>query len=418
MKNILITIILACVGILASCSDDSPGKGGKESKPRSPIELTSETRAIAENLKEFYALYTKDVASYVDSPSSDSKKGNFICSPLGAAMVFGMTANGVDELTQEYFCKYLGVSDIPTLNDFAFTLIAQLPKADDLSNCKIANSIWVNSIHSLTLSDDFSQRMKNKYFSSIFYSDLSTISGVNAPAQWCADILGDNNLFPPNSVNRDCIAILMNALYLKTPWQNVRFETENTSKSVFHGMSGDTMVDMMKSNCDFAYISDSEYFTLCSLSLGNGTFSFDILIPQKDISIKEATEKLTSNLLEEMKSILKREPAVYRFPKFNLQKYIPITEVLGCNNITDLSGLLKFTMFKEGEASYLSKYYQTTSLSVDEVGAEIKSVSVGELASTSPVFSYREVNIDRPFFFFINEYSTGACLLSGRITDL
>ncbi|MDE6096114.1 MAG: hypothetical protein K2G52_07995 [Muribaculaceae bacterium] len=32
--------------------------------------------------------------------------------------------------------------------------------------------------------------------------------------------------------------------------------------------------------------------------------------------------------------------------------------------------------------------------------------------------SEQHVRLDRPFFFFIQENSTGACLLSGRITDI
>ena len=35
-----------------------------------------------------------------------------------------------------------------------------------------------------------------------------------------------------------------------------------------------------------------------------------------------------------------------------------------------------------------------------------------------PVEDKVTVKIDRPFFFFINEYSTTACIVSGRIANI
>ncbi|MEZ3551557.1 MAG: hypothetical protein K1W02_12690 [Muribaculaceae bacterium] len=65
---------------------------------------------------------------------------------------------------------------------------------------------------------------------------------------------------------------------------------------------------------------------------------------------------------------------------------------------------------------------QAASFSIDETGAEAAAVSSGELIDTSPGSidpnHLYTVKVDRPFFFFINEFSSGACVLSGRISDL
>lgn len=65
-------------------------------------------------------------------------------------------------------------------------------------------------------------------------------------------------------------------------------------------------------------------------------------------------------------------------------------------------------------------YSQATSFKVDETGAEAAAITAGgNFATATPTEpEVIEINVDHPFYFSINEYSTGACIISGRITQL
>ncbi|MCM1139590.1 MAG: hypothetical protein NC453_13550, partial [Muribaculum sp.] len=59
------------------------------------------------------------------------------------------------------------------------------------------------------------------------------------------------------------------------------------------------------------------------------------------------------------------------------------------------------------------------SFGIDEAGVEAAAAT--EITGWSSAMPGAEPTfrmVDQPFYFFITEYSTGACLLSGRIADL
>ena len=81
---------------------------------------------------------------------------------------------------------------------------------------------------------------------------------------------------------------------------------------------------------------------------------------------------------------------------------------------------LKSTLILPSESLKL-KFIHKTYFEVNENGAEAAAVTaLGyiEADSDSAPTPIKEVVFDRPFYFFITEVSTGACVLSGRIADL
>ena len=60
------------------------------------------------------------------------------------------------------------------------------------------------------------------------------------------------------------------------------------------------------------------------------------------------------------------------------------------------------------------------SFSIDETGAEAAAVTSEEFFNSVNIDKdgFATVKVDSPFYFFITEWSTGACILSGRIANL
>ncbi len=81
--------------LFSACSDDNDQS---EIETRRPIELSQQTRATAGDLLEFYVNFTIDMAK---SGDADIKNENIAVSPISAAMVFAMTANGIEGSNQK-----------------------------------------------------------------------------------------------------------------------------------------------------------------------------------------------------------------------------------------------------------------------------------------------------------------------------
>lgn len=191
MKKINL-IISSCMIVLGAfipiaCSSDSIDNGPDNVTPnkRVDIQLSSETRAAARSLMDFYIGFTTDAANFVDNDASFTSK-NFSVSPLSASMVLAMIANGTDQEVQTKIAGYLGTSDINALNELAEILLTELPKLDNQTELKLANSIWVNNQFKLT--DSFSSLMNKEYEAIISYNDFKgninkVIKDIN---KWCS----------------------------------------------------------------------------------------------------------------------------------------------------------------------------------------------------------------------------------------
>lgn len=410
--------LLAVPVLLSSCSSDGPEIDDKTPNERTRIELTAQTRAAATGLLDFYARFTTDMTDYIDGQAGEKNK-NVVVSPLSAAIVFAMTANGVDEKSQKEYTEYLGVNDIESLNDLCRVLLDRLPEADNTSLFNLANSVWVNSGMGMTLNKDYSERVSSKYDAEIRYQDFRDEAGtLEALNNWCASNTGNRITSHFKEVNSGNLAILINALYFKGKWHNEIFDASRTKPETFHGLNGDSEVMMMESDFyEGTYANDGE-FEYLTLNFGNESYRLEIVLPaSSDASRRSATGI-------DYKKIADLRRASYGT---SVKAYIPKFKVEGQQNLNGMleaigkSPLLSFdmTMFTTPTGGSI-RYMQSTFFSVDETGTEVAAVTSGEIdgAAFPTEVEQAIVHVDRPFYFFISEFSTGACILSGRIADL
>ena len=81
-----------CVGVagmlsgFSSCSSEAAPREEREERPvpnkRVDIELSARTRAVADNLRDYYVGFTTDAVRYVDNHPEEKKNPNVIVSPL------------------------------------------------------------------------------------------------------------------------------------------------------------------------------------------------------------------------------------------------------------------------------------------------------------------------------------------------
>lgn len=380
------------------------------------IMLPGETRAAAENLKDFYVEFTTDAVRYVDS-SKERGNGNVIVSPLSASMVLAMVANGVEGEVRNEIADYLGVSDISALNSLSNILLTELPKADNRTDLIIANSLWVDNLYKLT--EDYSRIMTSDYL-----AEIKSENFTGSPAKvlkminnWCSDKTDGliKEMLP--ELNPLTLAVILNAVNFKGEWADQAFLREDTQVKAFHGESGDSEVEMMYSRPKYRKYSSDDLFEAFYLDFGNSAFSLMVVLPKEGVSSTKANELLTTEEFSKLENEASIKEVYIHFPKFRMDSKLELGDILAMGRFSGITNDLTFNMFEpsvEGKVIYR----QGSSLEIDESGAKLVASTSGEIVYGSPASPTIGVTVDRPFYFFLKEKSTGACILSGRITDL
>ncbi len=409
-------IALLMLSMFMGCQSDSPEDSPKVTVSRMAIELDSKTRATAYDLVDYYRRFTIDMVEYVDN-KEDIKDKNVVVSPLSAAMVLAIAANGVDETSQHNYMEYLGVNDIECLNSYSRILLDRLPESDNTSLFRMENSIWVNKDSNLKLSERYASEMSSDYSCDIFYQDFSDVNAsVDALNKWCAANTGSRISNHFENLDPNVLAVILNAVCFKGRWVDNLFNKSDTKEDIFHGLKGDGKAYMMESGFNESLYSEYDGFEFFSLKFGNGAFSLDIILPPA----AETSARLDLAKIKQLLGSSYETSVKVYMPRFNISGNGDISgmlESIGRGGL-NVAKLIMFTSLRDGVISYR----QSASFSVDESGAVAASVTSGTIMSGAAVSNGHKqkvvVKVDRPFYFFISEFSTRACILSGRVADI
>lgn len=235
------------------------------------------------------------------------------------------------------------------------------------------------------------------------------------------------DLIPAGAIKRDTRLTLVNALYLRAPWEK-EFDEKATKNEPFlaRGTESVEVPMMMKqSSCGYARRGD---FEIVTRPYWGGELQFVILLPGDPKGLPGLEKALTPKLLEECTHLPSRE-VILHLPKFRLE---PGTMALDAS----LKTLGMKTAFDEprGSANFdrmaprkpndylaIDAVLHKTFLALDEKGTEAAAATAVVMAMRGMVMPEKakpvEVRVDRPFVFAIQHVPSGACLFLGRVND-
>ena len=248
--------------------------------------------------------------------------------------------------------------------------------------------------------------------------------------QWIADQTKGKikDMVPKRQPSPDTRLALVNALYLKAPWEKA-FETEATKPDTFLLRGRDAVqVPTMFTAQRLGFAQRDGYKVVSLLYLG-GELQLVLLVPDQPAGLGSLEKTLTADALADCTRLTEREVRLH-LPKFKLE---PPTvslgkslQSLGLNTAFDLpTGSANFDrMAPRKPNDYLSigEVLHKTWLALDENGTEAAAATVVLmlLASSPPPRNEPppiEVRVDRPFLFAIQHVPSGTCLFLGRVTD-
>ena len=392
-----------------------------------PIEsLVAEAPSVPlTDLAEGFALRMMNLAN------ADNVDENVLVSPLSAALALGMTMNGANGETLDAMLTGLGYEgqSLKDVNSYLASVSRSLA-ANDQVTIELANSIWAR--------EDYSPLKRSFYelVSEYYGADIFPLTGVDPINEWVADATHDKitNLLgdlPPGAA-----LVLVNALYFNGTWLDP-FDESDTQPSDFRAPGGDVQADTMHiTSEDIRYKRGLDYEAV-AIPYEDEHTSLYVVVPN-DESLDAFSESLLAGssggyydwnwdtdsfewVEDESETLfsgfLGGEVAL-ALPKFSFEFKRILDEdlnALGMGIIFD-SSAADFTNFAEGKAPWVATVVQKTFIDVNEEGTEAAAATAVVMRDGAAATSY-ELDVDRPFVFFVRDDDTGTILFAGQVND-
>jgi serpin B len=211
---------------------------------------------------------------------------------------------------------------------------------------------------------------------------------------------------------------LVNAIYLKAPWQNP-FGVDDTTSDPFTRLDGSTVeVPMMHQTLEARYAEGAGWQAV-ELPYADSPLAMTIILPT-DIASFEA--QLDADRFASIVAALGDADVDLSLPRFDTMTKIKNVQdflaELGMPLAMD-EGRADFSGITTEQKLFIGQVIHQANITVDEKGTEAAAATVVVMLGTAVPVEPRIVTlkVDRPFVFALRDTQTGAILFLGRIVD-
>ena len=333
---------------------------------------------------------------------------NYVISPYSAGVALSMLAEGAEGQTRVEFDD--------ALNNCMFRAIDL--GGNDTVVVKSANSLW--------LDDNFSVRNRyvgllqkdfDAFVDVLPFSDPATVKAIN---NWCSENTNgkiDNII---DKLRPDMVMVLANALYFNAPWVKA-FAPEATKEAVFHGLAGDTKVQMMNTKSTFRY---AEYMgcQMVELPYEGSRYAMYVVLPPRNWDANSIIPHIGESVYDAAMNMLSDREVVLRMPKVKLETSLILNEAIHKMGVK--SAFTSAADFKGISAMgplVLDQVKQKCYIDIAEKGTEAAAVTVAQIRLTAArpgAQTAAVMTVDRPYLFFIADHETSNILFADKVVNL
>ncbi len=412
-KLLLIWCCIITLMLSACSSNDEPVE--EEPNPAEYILLEGGSRAVAKDLPDFATRLFLNVLEC-------SKEENVVMSPLSAFVTLSMVANCVDQASQKEILEALGSNaTIDDINALSAKCMEALPTLDKKCTVNMANGVWWNkSIDIAAGYKDKCGSVLRNYFSADIYeaafqNKTTTLSEIN---KWCSTKTQGNINNILNYLEDDAVGVWLNTLFFEGKWFTP-FLPEKTAPGTFTTEQGEKLtVDMLNTTVTVGHCGSDDFDAL-SIFYGNSMFRMLIVIPSEGKTLDDIKENVTGSLLKNFMFIADDTTVrpyfiSLKMPKFHSESAIDMIDPL---KKTGVRSIFEDDVFGAiaGQAGSIGVFNQKVVADTDESGSKVVAATVATGGATGVAIEKEYFAVDRPFYYFIYEYSTGSVLVAGRM---
>lgn len=358
-----------------------------------------------------------------------SRPGNLAIAPGSIALAFGMTEAGARG---------------ETLSEMRRVLHSGLAEARQSAALGALSARWNGG-----LGDGVTARTANRLFGhqrytfeapylsltqSLFAAPLERLDFAQAtPARqringWVAEQTMDKirDLLPEGSIDADTRLVLVNAMYLRAPWETPFPDYATRDDTFYVGGSTATPVPTM-SRSGRLQLATAQGFKALEIPYRGAELAMDILLPDARDGLPALEAGLTSDSIQSTVGALSPTQVVLRLPRFRVA-----TDSVSLR--AALTGLGMNLPFSRTQADFtgianppspddrlfISDAFHKVFVDVAEAGTEAAAATAVVMARTgaaAPTAPPTIFAVDRPFVFLIRDLRSGAVLFMGRVLD-
>ncbi len=358
-----------------------------------------------------------------------TEPGNLALSPYSVAVALAMTQNGARGQTLAEMTGVLGGVDPARLNgglnaltSYVESLAGTKEKLDGEQAevaLRAANQLFGE--RTMTFEEPFLDTLAREYGAGLRAVDFKgDFEGARlAINDWTAERTEDRieDLIPEGVLNALTRLVLVNALYLKAPWEQP-FEEQLTEERPFHLLDGSTVkVPMMSALAETSLRSSGDGWQALTLPYAGRELAMTIVLPDEGRLADVETEVAAGGLAAVLESA-RPEAAAVSLPRWTFRTAAMLKETL--------SALGMPTAFEDGRADFsgmttqepllIAEVVHQTFIAVDEEGTEAAAATAVVMRTESARIAEPFV-VDRPFLFVIHDLEHGAPLFLGRVAD-
>jgi serpin B len=235
------------------------------------------------------------------------------------------------------------------------------------------------------------------------------------------------NLIPPGALTKETRLVLVNAIYLKAPWQS-KFPEEATQPRPFH-LPGGTVAQVPTMFLDHSLgYARGDGCQRVVIPYADGELQFVIILPDATDGLAALEANLKPETLADGADLPFQEIKLF-LPKFKLEpptlSLSDTFKALGMKTAFDVppqsANFDRMAPRRPDDYLYISDIYHKTFLKLDETGTEAAAATAVAMAMAAAVMMSPpppiEVHVDHPFLFAIQHRASGACLFLGHVAD-
>jgi serpin B len=297
-----------------------------------------------------------------------------------------------------------------------------LYKAEDLGS---NDTVVVKSANSMWIDDDFSPR--NRYVSLLSkdfdafldVEDFASPVALQAINNWCREHTEGKITDIIDRLDPSNVMVLVNALYFNAPWDN-EFDPAMTSIQTFHGLSGDTQVNLMGVKGYYMY-AEKQGFQIIQLPYLGLKYAMYVVLPPEGADINKLISKADETAYHSAVDMLSQQEVRFYMPRFKEETSMILNKTLQNMGITTaFTSRADFSGIAEMGPLVLDMVKQKCYIDVTEIGTEAAAVTSAQIRLTAarPAAKIPLMKVDRPFVFVIADGENKNILFAGKIVNL
>jgi serine protease inhibitor len=345
---------------------------------------------------------------------------NVFLSPANVAIALAMTANGARGETLQSMLSALNLNtlDLETVNSNFAALQALLVRDEPGATIAIANALWARA--GVAFNADFLQRTQRFYDARVEALDFGQPDAPKTINEWVRRQTNDKIPAIVERIPEEIILLLMSAIYFNGKWETP-FNPEFTQDRPFYLLNGTTKeLPTMYRSDNFEYLK-GDGFQAVRLPYAGGGVRMVIILPDADRTLTQLMDQLSIENWESWREQFSVKEGQLYLPRFTTRYDKQLNQALSAMGMTEAfdDGRADFSgMRPVPPALFISQVRHVAYVDVNEAGTEAAAVTSVEMGITSamPIETFL-MQVDRPFFFAIEETSTGSILFTGLITE-